>query len=69
VLSQQSFISDCNAALDGERSSRNVREIVASAVSDPAAVIRAFGEPTHGGIQKIYRSPELTIINVFWPQA
>lgn len=66
MLSKEKFISDCNAALDSERSSRNVREVVASAVADPAGVIKAFGDPAHGGIQKIYRSRELTIINVLW---
>jgi predicted metal-dependent enzyme (double-stranded beta helix superfamily) len=66
MLSKERFISDCNAALDGDRSSRNVRDVVASAVSDMAGIIKAFGDPTQGGIQTIYRSPELTIINVLW---
>lgn len=66
MLTQEKLIADCKAALDGDRSSRNVRDVMASAVSDPAAVILAVGEPKQSGIQKIYRSPELTIINVLW---
>src|SRR4051812_15971354 len=66
MLTQEKLIADCKAALDGDCSSRNVRDVVASAVSDPAAVILALGEPKQSGIQKIYRSPELTIINVLW---
>src|SRR5262249_59467786 len=58
---------DCRAGVEGDRSSRNVRDVVTRAVSDPAAVIKALGEPKAGGIQPIHRSLELTIINVLWP--
>ena len=61
------FIEDCRAALDGERSSRNVREVVGRAVSDPAGLMRVLGEPQKGGVTPIYRSTDLTIINVLWP--
>jgi len=61
------FIADCRAALEGERASRNVRDVMARAVSDPAAVIKGLGEAKFGGIVPIHRSSELTVINVFWP--
>jgi predicted metal-dependent enzyme (double-stranded beta helix superfamily) len=61
------FIADCHAALAGAESSRNVREVVARAVADPAAVVATLGEPTGGGIVPIHRSADLTIINVLWP--
>lgn len=64
---KEQFIADCRAALDGERSSRNVREVVARSISDPGSVIRGLGDPKQGGIEAIYRSSELTIINVLWP--
>jgi predicted metal-dependent enzyme (double-stranded beta helix superfamily) len=67
MFDKDQFIADCHAALAGDRASRNVREVVARAVADPAPVIRALGEPKAGGIQPIHRSPELTIINVLWP--
>jgi len=67
MLDIEQFIADCRAALDGDRASRNVREIVARAVSDPAGVARAFGEPAKGGLNIVHRSPELTILNVVWP--
>ncbi len=67
MFDKDQFIADCRAALDGERASRNVREVVARAVRDPAAVIKGLGEPETGGIVPIHRSDELTIINVFWP--
>jgi predicted metal-dependent enzyme (double-stranded beta helix superfamily) len=67
MFDKDHFIADCRAALAGDRASRNVRDVVARAVSDPAAVVRTLGEPKAGGIQPIHRSPELTIINVLWP--
>ena len=67
MFDKDRFIADCRAALDGAHSARNVREVVARAVADPAAVLAVLGEPTAGGIVPIHRSPELTIINVLWP--
>jgi predicted metal-dependent enzyme (double-stranded beta helix superfamily) len=43
-----------------------VREVVAKAVSEPSAVLKALGEPTRAGLHRIYDSPELTIINLIW---
>jgi predicted metal-dependent enzyme (double-stranded beta helix superfamily) len=60
------FVAECRAALDSERGSRNVREVVARAVSDPADIMRALGEPTQGGFQTLHRAQDLTIINVLW---
>jgi predicted metal-dependent enzyme (double-stranded beta helix superfamily) len=67
MFDTEQFIADCRAALAGDRASRNGREVMARAVSDPAAVVKALGEPKAGGIQPIHRSAELTIINVLWP--
>ena len=67
MFDKDQFISDCRAALDGDRASRNVREVVKRAVASPADVIKVLGEPKAGGIQPIHHSPELTIINVLWP--
>ena len=67
MFDKDQFIADCRAALAGDRASRNVRDVVARAVADPAPVIRALGEPKSGGILPIHHSPELTIINVLWP--
>ena len=43
-----------------------VREVVARAVRDPGAVLAGLGEPRRAGIEAIYRSPDLTILNVVW---
>ena len=67
MFDMDQFIADCRAALDGAQSSRNVRDVVARTVSDPAAVLRGLGEPKTGGIVPIHRSADLTVINVLWP--
>jgi predicted metal-dependent enzyme (double-stranded beta helix superfamily) len=59
------FIDDLRATL-GERSRRAMKDVVARAVSQPEAVVRALGEPGKGGIQILHRSPELTVLNVVW---
>jgi predicted metal-dependent enzyme (double-stranded beta helix superfamily) len=63
----QQFVSDCLAALDGARDSRNVREVLGRVLRDPASVIRAVGEPTKGGLNVLHRSADLTVLNVVWP--
>ena len=41
------FIADCRSALAADKSHKLVREVVAKAVSDPAAVLKRLGEPAH----------------------
>jgi len=60
------FVADCRAALAADSSHKAVREVVARAVSDPAAVLRSVGEPQRSEVQKLYHSPDLTILNVIW---
>jgi predicted metal-dependent enzyme (double-stranded beta helix superfamily) len=60
------FIADCRAALAADTSHKNVREVVACAVSDPAAILKGLGEPKRSEVQKLYHSSELTILNVIW---
>ena len=60
------FISDCKKAVKVSPSSTSVREVVGSAVSEHAAVRKALGEPQRAEMQKLYQSPDLTILNVLW---
>jgi predicted metal-dependent enzyme (double-stranded beta helix superfamily) len=60
------FIADCRAAHAADRSHKTVREVVARTVSEPGAALKMLGEPKRGEVQKIYHSPELTILNVIW---
>jgi predicted metal-dependent enzyme (double-stranded beta helix superfamily) len=60
------FISDCRDAVREDSSHTLVQEVVTRAMSAPEAVIRQLGEPQVGGISSLYRSLELTILNVVW---
>lgn len=60
------FVSDCLAALKEDASQTAVREVVARAVSDPAAILKRLGDPQRAEMQKLYRSDDLTILNVVW---
>jgi predicted metal-dependent enzyme (double-stranded beta helix superfamily) len=67
MFSKEQFIFDCRAALQSDRAPRNVREVLARAISDPHDVIRELGEPQQGGLKILHRSAELTILDVVWP--
>ena len=64
VLDQ--FVSDCRAALKEAQSQVAMQEVVARAVSDPAAVLKALGQPRRAEMQTLYRADDLTILNVIW---
>lgn len=67
MFDREQFISDCRDGLQGDRASRNVREVVQRAVADSGSMLRGLGEPKQGGLDVLYRSRELTVLNVLWP--
>jgi predicted metal-dependent enzyme (double-stranded beta helix superfamily) len=60
------FVADCRAGLAQDNSHKSVREVVARAVSNPGAVLKALGEPKRAELQTLYRAPDLTVLNVIW---
>jgi len=60
------FIADCRTALAADPLHKLVREVVARAVSDPASVLKALGEPKRAGLHKLHHAEDLTILNVVW---
>jgi predicted metal-dependent enzyme (double-stranded beta helix superfamily) len=66
MFDRNQFIADCRDACIGDAPERQVREVVARAVSDPAAVLKGLGEPRAAIIQKLYCTADLTILNVIW---
>ena len=62
----EQFTADCRAALAADKSHKHVRDVVARAVGDPPSVLRALGEPKCAGLHKLYRSHDLTVLNVVW---
>jgi len=59
------FIVDLRATLP-ERSRQPMKDVVARAVSDPAALMRVIGEPEKAGVQVLHKSPDLTVVNLLW---
>jgi hypothetical protein len=43
------FVEECRAAVAADPTHKGVREAVARAVCDPAAVLKALGEPRSAG--------------------
>jgi len=62
----EQFVADCRAAFAQDRTHKAVREVLAGAMANPAAVLKQMGEPTCAGIRKLFHSDSLTIINVVW---
>jgi predicted metal-dependent enzyme (double-stranded beta helix superfamily) len=60
------FIADCQAAHAADPSHKAVREVLARALQEPRSVLKGLGEPTRAAIGTLYRSAQLTILNVVW---
>jgi predicted metal-dependent enzyme (double-stranded beta helix superfamily) len=59
------FTADCGSAAAGN-GVLGVLDVVASAVSTPAEIITTLGEPRRAGVQVLYRSDRLTVLNLVW---
>ena len=66
MLDLDRFTADCRAARAADRSSKTICEVVKRAVSDPAGLLKSLGEPDRAGIKELYRSSDLSILNVVW---
>src|SRR3989442_7546890 len=60
------FKAECSAAVTERAAVQAVREVVARAVEDPEAVLKALREPVRSEVQTLHRSTDLTILNVIW---
>jgi len=61
------FVDECRITNREDTDGRAVREVLERSMADPGSVLRSLGEPLQGGIQPIYRSADLTILNIIWP--
>jgi predicted metal-dependent enzyme (double-stranded beta helix superfamily) len=66
MIETEPFIQDCRDGLREPNPHAAIREIVARAVSEPRELLKSLGEPRLSGIQTLYRSDTLTILNVLW---
>lgn len=60
------FIADCIAANEEADAQAAVNEVLARAVSKPADVLAALGDPDKAGLNVLLRSPSLTILAATW---
>ena len=60
------FIEDCRTAIGADPSHKAVREVLARANADPAAILKTLGEPTKAGVTPLHKSATLTVLNVVW---
>lgn len=66
MFDKEGFIEACRAALKEHDAQAAIRELVARAVSDPRQVVQALGEPKRAGVNTLYKSDDLTILNLCW---
>jgi predicted metal-dependent enzyme (double-stranded beta helix superfamily) len=59
------FIAECQRA-GAASGSASVLEVVARGVDDPGEILRELGEPRRAGLHVLFRSLDLTILNVVW---
>ncbi len=62
----ETFVEDCRAAVKEDPTHKSVHEIMKRALSDPRDVLNTLGEPDGPCMQTIYRSDDLTILNLVW---
>jgi len=66
MFETQQLIDDCCRVLNEPNAHAAVKEIVARTVAEPSQVLKTLGEPKLASIQPLYRSNQLTILNVLW---
>ncbi|MEK9724342.1 MAG: hypothetical protein VW405_12795 [Rhodospirillaceae bacterium] len=66
MFNLDTFIEECRVAVKDTDSHMAVKDLVSRACSDPAEVLRAVGEPTKAGVNRIYVADDLTILNLVW---
>jgi predicted metal-dependent enzyme (double-stranded beta helix superfamily) len=62
----ETFIAECQMAVNGPTPEIAVREVVERAVAHPAALERVLGTPSWGGLTTLHRAPDFTVLNLVW---
>lgn len=66
MLNLENFVEDCRTAISHDPSHQAVLEIAESVFATPSEIVSALGEPTESGLVPLYKSTDLTIVNVIW---
>lgn len=67
MLDLDDLLADLRRCLDERSPVLAVKEVVARAVSSPADVVDALGEPDAGGLRVLHRADDLTVLSLTWP--
>ncbi len=62
----QEFIASCQTALQEHSPELAVKELIEEVMSRPSEVETALGTPTQGDLNTLFRSDELTVLNIIW---
>lgn len=60
------LIEDCKQAVKQTDSREHIRTMLEEAMSKPADVLGALGEPDKAGVNTLYRADDLTVLNLVW---
>lgn len=66
MFNLENFVEDCRTAIRDDPTHKTIAELLKGSMHDTSSIMKAIGEPTTGGLNAIYKSPELTILNVVW---
>ncbi len=66
AFSIETFIEDCKSAAGKDPTHKGVAEHMGHAMADTDGILRDLGQPTGSGVFPLYRSENLTVINVVW---
>lgn len=61
-----SFVGDCRTAIAEDKTHKTALKVVEAAFHDPSSILATLGEPTTPAIDALYRSDDLTILNIVW---
>ena len=65
-LDRNRMIEELKSANREAEAQTAVDEVLARTVSEPARVLAELGEPRVAGLEVLYRSDDLTVLNVLW---
>ena len=65
MFDREQFVADCRRRWPGSQPSGRARGGGARR-RRPAAVMQGLGEPQRGMVQALFRSPDLTVLNLVW---
>jgi predicted metal-dependent enzyme (double-stranded beta helix superfamily) len=66
MFTKERFIEDCLACLRETNAQAAVQELVSRTMRSPGEIEAVLGTPSDAGLGTVYRSDELTVLNVVW---